>query len=118
MSSRHVLWNPPSLHTTIWKGIGRLDDHAAFQSAFHDIGKKVDPPFRCNVGFPLLDHGRDRRHGVANGDRGIAVVPFIENELVEIRHNLGALRSEEHTSELQSLMRISYAVFCLKKKIK
>src|SRR3546814_5168773 len=29
---------------------------------------------------------------------------------------LGELRSEEHTSELQSLMRISYAVFCLKKK--
>src|SRR3546814_18032795 len=28
----------------------------------------------------------------------------------------GASRSEEHTSELQSLMRISYAVFCLKKK--
>src|SRR3546814_5215640 len=31
----------------------------------------------------------------------------------EIRHRC---RSEEHTSELQSLMRISYAVFCLKKK--
>src|SRR3546814_9947619 len=31
---------------------------------------------------------------------------------------LGANRSEEHTSELQSLMRISYAVFCLKKKKK
>src|SRR3546814_3376324 len=30
----------------------------------------------------------------------------------------GYLRSEEHTSELQSLMRISYAVFCLKKKKK
>src|SRR3546814_10148868 len=29
---------------------------------------------------------------------------------------LGPIRSEEHTSELQSLMRISYAVFCLKKK--
>src|SRR3546814_7673234 len=29
----------------------------------------------------------------------------------------GQSRSEEHTSELQSLMRISYAVFCLKKKI-
>src|SRR3546814_1988492 len=29
---------------------------------------------------------------------------------------LGHMRSEEHTSELQSLMRISYAVFCLKKK--
>src|SRR3546814_8578870 len=31
---------------------------------------------------------------------------------------VGDLRSEEHTSELQSLMRISYAVFCLKKKRK
>src|SRR3546814_9765270 len=30
---------------------------------------------------------------------------------------VAAARSEEHTSELQSLMRISYAVFCLKKKI-
>src|SRR3546814_1580393 len=30
----------------------------------------------------------------------------------------GVVRSEEHTSELQSLMRISYAVFCLKKKKK
>src|SRR3546814_1591899 len=30
----------------------------------------------------------------------------------------GGYRSEEHTSELQSLMRISYAVFCLKKKTK
>src|SRR3546814_18798148 len=31
-------------------------------------------------------------------------------------HRAGGGRSEEHTSELQSLMRISYAVFCLKKK--
>src|SRR3546814_9373961 len=48
-----------------------------------------------------------------------------EAELVAHRHQQScregrgeeiALRSEEHTSELQSLMRISYAVFCLKKK--
>src|SRR3546814_2233492 len=32
-----------------------------------------------------------------------------------VTHNGGLVRSEEHTSELQSLMRISYAVFCLKK---
>src|SRR3546814_2421583 len=32
------------------------------------------------------------------------------------RQSVAASRSEEHTSELQSLMRISYAVFCLKKK--
>src|SRR3546814_8911871 len=35
-----------------------------------------------------------------------------------IEHKMGIKRSEEHTSELQSLMRISYAVFCLKKKKK
>src|SRR3546814_3351788 len=34
----------------------------------------------------------------------------------DIKSQVGATRSEEHTSELQSLMRISYAVFCLKKK--
>src|SRR3546814_2066606 len=33
-----------------------------------------------------------------------------------LTHREGIARSEEHTSELQSLMRISYAVFCLKKK--
>src|SRR3546814_6999568 len=42
--------------------------------------------------------------------------------LVGLAFKFGAapfhMRSEEHTSELQSLMRISYAVFCLKKKIK
>src|SRR3546814_4300249 len=42
---------------------------------------------------------------VARGDRNACVGVAI-----------GAVRSEEHTSELQSLMRISYAVFCLKKK--
>src|SRR3546814_4973875 len=39
-----------------------------------------------------------------------------EVRLVRIHHPPPALRSEEHTSELQSLMRISYAVFCLKKQ--
>src|SRR3546814_6492142 len=39
---------------------------------------------------------------------------FAEDELT--RFGLEVERSEEHTSELQSLMRISYAVFCLKKK--
>src|SRR3546814_3549397 len=41
-----------------------------------------------------------------------------EQQLERFRHadEAGQERSEEHTSELQSLMRISYAVFCLKKK--
>src|SRR3546814_9060350 len=37
-------------------------------------------------------------------------------QVVRRRREERAVRSEEHTSELQSLMRISYAVFCLKKK--
>src|SRR3546814_4123661 len=37
--------------------------------------------------------------------------------MIQKADTLGVFRSEEHTSELQSLMRISYAVFCLKKKI-
>src|SRR3546814_1079487 len=37
---------------------------------------------------------------------------------LEFAQYAGLVRSEEHTSELQSLMRISYAVFCLKKKKK
>src|SRR3546814_2173603 len=48
-----------------------------------------------------------------------------DHELVHRHHSIWSragpggrgMRSEEHTSELQSLMRISYAVFCLKKKI-
>src|SRR3546814_9718132 len=42
------------------------------------------------------------------------VVATVDGE--EIRRSEVDARSEEHTSELQSLMRISYAVFCLKKK--
>src|SRR3546814_3089480 len=50
-------------------------------------------------------------------------IPCVIAMLHDIRDNPGhavgdSSRSEEHTSELQSLMRISYAVFCLKKKTK
>src|SRR3546814_5803189 len=44
--------------------------------------------------------------------------PCINRCAVPIRRRRFTIRSEEHTSELQSLMRISYAVFCLKKKKK
>src|SRR3546814_10286519 len=42
----------------------------------------------------------------------------MEAVLSTLYEAIGTLRSEEHTSELQSLMRISYAVFCLQKKQK
>src|SRR3546814_9360955 len=44
------------------------------------------------------------------GKRGESLQPYL------LKGVKVAIRSEEHTSELQSLMRISYAVFCLKKK--
>src|SRR3546814_7090199 len=58
------------------------------------IGLK--PGRRCSP--PRIDRARPKFH--------LAVMPFASVQP----------RSEEHTSELQSLMRISYAVFCLKKK--
>src|SRR3546814_5312265 len=46
-----------------------------------------------------------------------ANLPFFQTVVTKRRLNAASsYRSEEHTSELQSLMRISYAVFCLKKK--
>src|SRR3546814_7321647 len=70
----------------------------------------VDPrlvePQRADAGFDIAD-----RLDVAGeiADRPTVVIEAVDMEL-------GAGRSEEHTSELQSLMRISYAVFCLKKQ--
>src|SRR3546814_4778725 len=70
----------------------------------------VDAPVQSALRMALLD---DRRQLGLTGDR--------ENDIADaprwfIDRGAGDLdRSEEHTSELQSLMRISYAVFCLKK---
>src|SRR3546814_7337126 len=46
----------------------------------------------------------------------VGVQKHVGERRYEIGDGSGRPRSEEHTSELQSLMRISYAVFCLKKK--
>src|SRR3546814_6921015 len=56
------------------------------------------------------EHAIHEGHGVERGDP----TPFGREPENEAEQH----RSEEHTSELQSLMRISYAVFCLKKKKK
>src|SRR3546814_2287941 len=53
-----------------------------------------------------------REHGFDPAQMALA---FVSSRSFTTSNIIGA-RSEEHTSELQSLMRISYAVFCLKKK--
>src|SRR3546814_4499780 len=60
---------------------------------------------------------RLRRSGAARADRfGAARERTARGRTATFRISVERQRSEEHTSELQSLMRISYAVFCLKKK--
>src|SRR3546814_10184296 len=49
---------------------------------------------------------------------GGVIMSGLSSRILERVGSRTAVRSEEHTSELQSLMRISYAVFCLKKKNK
>src|SRR3546814_5306007 len=62
---------------------------------------------------PVMDTGADARIVViGNPDQASAIV--VDQRQQGVWRDLG--RSEEHTSELQSLMRISYAVFCLTKK--
>src|SRR3546814_8352735 len=77
----------------------------------------------------VVDVRADRREevdlpevGRSVGEADVQRVPvddegiLAEAPLAELFGERLGLRSEEHTSELQSLMRISYAVFCLKKK--
>src|SRR3546814_9546032 len=73
-------------------------------------------------------HGRDagdgdecRDQAIFDGGGGFGVADELLDELHDWSPDFtypvdGLVRSEEHTSELQSLMRISYAVFCLNKK--
>src|SRR3546814_8426178 len=72
--------------------------------------------------MPGRQHGRDR--GGAEGgarkrahgcERCLCRERLLLHHPCVLRRRAASLRSEEHTSELQSLMRISYAVFCLKK---
>src|SRR3546814_7549599 len=64
-------------------------------------------------------HRRARRHDDGGRQEGRRADRAHRAEGARRRHSFDrrdTARSEEHTSELQSLMRISYAVFCLKKK--
>src|SRR3546814_1680842 len=71
----------------------------------------------------IFDQAKPVRTGLDNPGRNLpeGMPPYNDENLIMLaaaaRMASPALRSEEHTSELQSLMRISYAVFCLKKTI-
>src|SRR3546814_7604068 len=63
---------------------------------------------------PAPPRASSRSAGRGDGPSGAAI--DLARTWTSPNPNPAAARSEEHTSELQSLMRISYAVFCLKKK--
>src|SRR3546814_2612797 len=67
---------------------------------------------QTNAAF-LLQHPQ-RRNGVRH-DRWLGILSESQIAVWSFTQNTEEMRSEEHTSELQSLMRISYDVSCLKK---
>src|SRR3546814_3223055 len=70
------------------------------------------------AGTPEATVERAWRANIYHSPKDDANQPVMPAESVKLNDYVAAVRSEEHTPELQSLMRISYAVFCLKKKNK
>src|SRR3546814_4889210 len=96
----------PEVHRDVVDAGDRTDrglDAADAAGAAHALQREVGLPDLVEGGF-FLGRGAPCRHVVAR-----CVGLFDEERAVDHR-------SEEHTSELQSLMRNSYAVFCLKKQ--
>src|SRR3546814_7080922 len=83
-------------------------------------GKTANKSRMLRVGIVQQPCTDDRDYNLKMSEDGIRAAAAGGAQLVLLQelHTSLYFRSEEHTSELQSLMRISYAVFCLKKKKK
>src|SRR3546814_3358436 len=92
-----------------WERIGRLASSVAAANA------REKAPFRSD---DRLMSGIASSPCLGERNRTALISPLFSSLFLSIEPKLShrKLRSEEHTSELQSLMRISYAFFCLKKK--
>src|SRR3546814_1549609 len=107
--------------------VGADRDEGRFQLALELAALRRHPRLRLCRHLPEIGLEHEIDHALG---RGIAILQRdLFGKYLDLGDRLGrdvahrakardALRSEEHTSELQSLMRISYAVFCLKKKKK
>src|SRR3546814_4376487 len=96
----------------------RTDTLLPYTTLFRSIGQQL----RIVAGDEIAQRTGIQRMAVRQAFGGIGQ-PEQRAEARQARRRqpggmlqVGGMRSEEHTSELQSLMRISYAVFCLKKK--
>src|SRR3546814_2194478 len=98
------------------------DRTAERASMVGEAGRRMDHHLRCPDGNGTVPLDRERPVAArplggrrrAGGNARRRRREYDDDP--RLRFPEAALRSEEHTSELQSLMRISYAVFCLKKK--
>src|SRR3546814_9133050 len=81
------------------------------------LAETLAPLVEQTAGFPLEDLALYDRYSIEmDCNWKLALHNFLEGYHTNTVHPNTLARSEEHTSELQSLMRISYAVFCLKTK--
>src|SRR3546814_6501356 len=107
-------------YTTLFRspGVGVADPRHLRQELDRESPPRLVLPERCRR---LAEKITARAHPVRDALRLIeprASRTGCAPAKPESGQRAGAIRSEEHKSELQSLMRISYAVFCLKKKQK
>src|SRR3546814_6842049 len=91
-------------YTTLFRSDRAGDDTSSAVGPVVDLDQRVDDFVARFLGMTLLMYDFDK-------------VSDLVTKLGDLLPD-NLMRSEEHTSELQSLMRISYAVFCLKKKKK
>src|SRR3546814_3300438 len=94
-------------YTTLFRSLwGANDEEMSVEALLHKAGR--DPPRELAQAIKAQLH-----IGLTHNVEKFALASLDGFAAFKIAN---ILRSEEHTSELQSLMRISYAVFCLKKK--
>src|SRR3546814_9208833 len=115
----HPVLPPLSLHAVLplWAAVALFNLRLGVRGVAHVHGQR----HLLHEVAVLEEGGGDRARAVVQRhdvEARLALGQAIGGDAQRAHRVVDAERSEEHTSELQSLMRISYAVFCLKKKTK
>src|SRR3546814_2796905 len=104
---------PPAQRT-----LGAIFEAAVAQVAAQVVGDRAVDPFETDLLLQDMGAVVAQVEAAGNAERVVEAEAIVERDVDPRGVEAREIRSEEHTSELQSLMRISYAVFCLTKKKK